>query len=107
MKLSDFDIPRFWNKVEKTTGCWIWLGCTSGGYGLFGIATSKSAKAHRIAYEIAYGPIPDGLQIDHLCRNPTCVNPCHLEAVTQKGESPPGNGRFGGQPRQDALQKGA
>ncbi|WP_086565314.1 HNH endonuclease signature motif containing protein [Streptomyces africanus] len=57
--------------------CWIWTGSTNGKYGRVG-----KQYAHRLAYESAKGPIPDGLQIDHLCRNTVCVNPDHLEAVT-------------------------
>jgi hypothetical protein len=65
-------------------GCWEWTGYISkSGYGRVSIH-SKYYAAHRISYEIRNGPIPDGLVIDHLCRNTRCVNPDHLEAVTQK-----------------------
>jgi hypothetical protein len=77
---------RFWAKVKKTDGCWVWTAATdSGGYGRFNTSrpTRKMKRAHRIAYELMAGPIPDGLQIDHLCRNRGCVNPAHLEPVTQ------------------------
>ncbi len=78
---------RFQDKVAVSTGgCWEWSGCvTSDGYGLIGVRKgghSTSLKAHRVAYELYIGPIPDGLQIDHLCRNRRCVNPQHLEPVT-------------------------
>jgi hypothetical protein len=78
------DITRFWLKVDRrgTVGCWDWLGTILGnGYGQFG-TKGRRFLAHRFAYELAVGPIPDGLVIDHLCRNRRCVNPAHLEAVT-------------------------
>lgn len=73
---------RFWNKVEKTDGCWLWLACTDrDGYGIFQL-DGRAQKAHRVAYENLVGAIPVELQIDHLCRNRACVNPEHLEPVT-------------------------
>ncbi len=71
---------------DENTGCWNWLNCKDKwGYGIVWSAVSKKTfYAHRFVYEIAKGKIPKGLQIDHLCRNPSCVNPSHLEAVTQK-----------------------
>ena len=65
-------------------GCWIWNGSkTSGGYGKY-TARGKSRSAHRGVYELLVGPIPDGMQLDHLCRVRACVNPLHLEPVTQR-----------------------
>lgn len=73
---------RFWGKVDKRpAGCWQWGGTVNQGYGVFKIAR-KMHRAHRLAYEWQVGPIPDGLVIDHMCRNTLCVNPEHLEAVT-------------------------
>ena len=73
---------RFWAKVEKTDTCWLWRGSTtSGGYGHF-YFERRTALAHRVSYLWAKGPVPDGLQLDHLCRVRNCVNPDHLEAVT-------------------------
>lgn len=67
---------------EPNTGCWIWTGAsTEKGYGLVTIA-GRSFQTHRLGYELAKGKIPDALQIDHLCRMPSCVNPEHMEAVT-------------------------
>lgn len=78
---------RFWAKVEKTDGCWNWTAALSvGGYGRFNVETvfgrQRLVQAHRFSYELLIGPIPKGLQIDHLCRNRKCVNPTHLEPVT-------------------------
>lgn len=74
---------RFWSKVRLAGECWEWTAATSmGGYGKFYLA-GKYTLAHRVSYEAARGPIPAGLVIDHLCRNAPCVNPAHLEAVTQ------------------------
>lgn len=77
---------RFWNKaaIWPPTDCWLWQGCvtTANGYGRFGPWKGKVHWAHRVAYELAKGPIPKGLTIDHLCRTRRCVNPAHLEAVT-------------------------
>jgi len=53
------------------------------GYARFNIAPGQSVHAHRFAYEELVGPIPEGLDLDHLCRNKTCVNPAHLEPVTR------------------------
>lgn len=85
--LSDL---RFWSKVDRSGGpsaCWPWTFSAYGcGYGAFSLGTSKNLSkmvvAHRYAYEALRGPIPKGLQLDHLCRNRKCVNPAHLEAVT-------------------------
>lgn len=77
---------RFLSKVDmRVGGCWEWTACRNAksGYGQFNPTPSKPVLAHRYMYELAIGPIPDGLHIDHLCRNRGCVNPLHLEAVTQ------------------------
>lgn len=75
---------RFWKRVSVGDGCWEWKGGTqSTGHGRF-YAARKAVPAHRFAYEMMVGPIPDGLVIDHLCRNARCVRPDHLEPVTQR-----------------------
>ena len=78
---------RFVPKVEidRETGCWNWTASTTpGGYGSLSLPNGERCVAHRFSYEHHVGPIPDGLQIDHLCRNRRCVNPEHLEPVTQR-----------------------
>lgn len=79
------EVAGFWARaVPDGTGCFVWSGYkTPRGYGLVRLAGRK-LRASRAAYEIAIAPIPAGLCIDHLCRNPSCVNPMHLEAVTWK-----------------------
>jgi len=74
---------RFWSKVIKTSTCWNWSRTKSRGYGRFWL-NNRNVAAHRFSFELVKGVIPDGLQIDHLCRNPSCVNPDHLEAVTPR-----------------------
>jgi len=74
-------VAVFWSRVEKSPGCWTWTGTIDpGGYGHYKLGQSQ--HAHRVAYELVVGPIPEGLELDHLCRNPSCVNPAHLEPVT-------------------------
>ena len=98
--MTDKDFERFSRlAIPQPSGCIEWIGARHphGGYGCFG--TKQNGKwglrrAHRIAYMHFVGPIPDGLTIDHLCRNTACVNPSHLEAVTDRvnvlrGSSPP------------------
>lgn len=64
--------------------CWVWDGyCTPGGYGYTRVE-GRPQYVHRASYEALVGPIPDGLEIDHLCRNKACYNPAHLEPVTQQ-----------------------
>ncbi len=76
---------RFWSKVNKTESCWLWTASINPeGYGKFWVAGKGRLRAHRVAYELVVGPIPEGLQIDHLCRVRHCVNPSHLEPVTHR-----------------------
>lgn len=112
-------VERFWAKVNKDGPipplrpdlgpCWVWTGCRHPlGYGQFSLPRDggpfKHVAAHRFAYELLIGPVPDGLELDHLCRHPPCVNPAHNEPVTHEenmrrsphqrkpgGWSPPGD----------------
>ena len=108
ISLTAEEASRFWTKVDKTPGhgpdgfCWLWRGVVnSKGYGNAtlpkrrcihagwqGVACScvhnhpVTTGAHRVAYALAVEEVPDGLQLDHLCRNRSCCNPAHLEPVT-------------------------
>lgn len=76
---------RFWRKVDRRgdSACWPWMACKNRkGYGHFTLTGGKHIGAHRASFLIAGGEIPPGLTLDHLCRNPACVNPAHLEPVT-------------------------
>lgn len=79
----DDDERRFWSKVDASGDCWLWTGAPHLGYGRFSRGRSGATYAHRVAYELLVGPIPDGLTLDHLCWNTLCVNPDHLEPVTR------------------------
>lgn len=75
---------RFMDNVNIIDGCWVWTGrATGNGYGLFYGGKEAEKLAHRYAYADDVGLIPDGMDIDHLCRNRLCVNPDHLEAVSR------------------------
>ncbi len=106
---------RFWPKVLKNAAvslfnrnlglCWIWRGAASCGYGQ--IKGHRSTLwAHRVSYILHYGPIPKGLEIDHLCRVRLCVRPSHLEAVTSQENSLRGFGHAGRNARKTHCAKG-
>lgn len=88
-------LQRFWEHVDKAQdGCWNWTGwLRSTGYGRF-YEGKRSWLAHRFSYTVFVGPIPSGLNIDHLCRNRSCVNPAHLEPVTQQENLKRGIGTY-------------
>lgn len=80
--ITDHDRARFRAKYDQQDdGCWTWNRPLDSGYGRFWLH-ERTRLAHQVAYEIHVGPIPTGLQLDHLCRNRACVNPAHLEPVT-------------------------
>ena len=85
VKVRQTVAARFWAKVDVSagpTGCWLWLASKGKGYGKFSMPRQSPVEAHRMAYILVHGAVPDGLELDHLCRNTLCVNPAHLEAVT-------------------------
>jgi HNH endonuclease len=108
-------VLRFWSKAAitaDTTHCWLWMAATTKGYGTFALA-SKQVQAHRIAYQITNGPIPDRMLVLHTCDTPACVNPNHLVIGTQsdnikdmweRGRARGGQGNTQGHP-QPTLRK--
>jgi hypothetical protein len=96
-------IETFWSKVNKDTGingCWLWTGNTNNyGYGTF-FYRGEKVLAHRFAYELKVGEIPSGKVIDHLCRNRKCVNPAHMETVSNVVNVLRGIGLFANKKRQ-------
>lgn len=84
--LSPAQIERFWSCVQRSDGCWLWTSALDrDGYGRFRAKIAGrplQTGAHRVAFVLLRGPIPDGLQLDHTCREKRCVRPDHLEPVT-------------------------
>lgn len=84
--LDDLTAERFWSKVDRgqADDCWKWKPKSyAKGYGRFYMTRQRPIRAHRLAYILSKGPIPDGLVIDHICKTRSCCNPRHLRAVTQ------------------------
>lgn len=77
-------MERLWAKVDASGSCWLWTAYVDPtGYGRFGVGGTMR-RAHRVVWETLVGPVPDGLELDHLCRVRRCVNPDHLEPVTRR-----------------------
>lgn len=97
---SDLFKQRFWAKVDKTKSCWNWRGSTCGGYGTVRM-NMRRVLAHRAAWKLTFGDIPNGMQVLHHCDHPSCVNPAHLFLGTQtdnlRDMSKKGRGRTGDQ----------
>lgn len=100
-------IERLFTKfVIADNGCWLWTAsCGRGGYGRFNYE-GRAQSAHRCAYELLVGPIPDGLEIDHLCRVRNCVNPDHMEPVTHRVNVLRGMGSSAKRARQTHCKNG-
>lgn len=81
MRRKDTLQERLESRVVKTEDCWLWQGATAKGYGYIW-ANGRLRQVHQVTYESVYGPVPEGLELDHLCRVPLCCRPDHLEAVT-------------------------
>ncbi len=104
-------ITRLYDKVRVGDGCWEWTGATSPtGYGHLPVRTTvnepREVLAHRFVYELLVGPIPDGLDIDHLCRNRACVRPSHLEPVPPRENILRGEGPSAHNARQTHCARG-
>ena len=101
---------RFWSKVEKTDGCWLWLGARNESSGGYGMTVDPDTKAiigsHRYSWSLSYGPIPPGKHVLHRCDTPLCVRPDHLFLGTHRDNmrDKASKGRGGGHKRLTAEQ---
>ena len=94
---------------EPNSGCWIWIGTrVPKGYGRFWVGPEQgpALQAYRFIYESLRGPIPDGLVLDHLCRNPPCVNPAHLRVVSNRDNILAGTSLIADNARKELCMRG-
>jgi len=79
-------VDKFWARVQKTDGCWLFAGapCNRAGHKHLLVSRGQRAYAHRFSYELHHGPIPGGMVVMHSCDVPACVNPAHLSIGTQR-----------------------
>lgn len=99
---------RFWARVDASGDCWLWMSGRNGnGYGVtYARGRSRPTVAHRWAWESLVGPIPKGLYLDHLCRVRRCVNPDHLDVVTNRENLVRGYGIIGRNARATRCSRG-
>lgn len=109
-QLSPEQLDKFWYRVEvhQPSGCWQWRGTIERwGYGQFSLGKKAGKfRAHRVAYSVLIGPVPDGMQLDHLCRNNGCVNPDHLQVTTGRINTLRGYGTSGMNARKTHCKRG-
>jgi hypothetical protein len=79
-------VDKFWARVQKSAGCWLFIGspCNQAGHQQLNIGRRRRAYAHRFSYELHCGPIPAGMVVMHSCDVPACINPAHLSIGTQR-----------------------
>lgn len=100
-----YPLPSVADLIDADGDCWEWKGYAAAGYATLSIK-KKHVKAYRLVWEALVGPIPEGLVIDHLCRNKMCVNPDHLEPVTQRENILRGHGPIAKHARKTVCKRG-